>query len=799
MTSLSISRTAPTDRVCRLSVYLTLACALVTLAYAQAELFSLNIIFATVAGAVLALAYVKHGTWVLSERASNAWAMAVALGTVLWIGLSFALGYPEWVTTTPAPGVLLPFTGQFLTCMLLLMLFRPRGPHEVYWLHVFAAVLVALACVLAVQPLFVIFLVSYLVAAVWSLMLLSEHRDAWVAPDRAPEGTRAPAEFGAAARRSAWVAALACLLFFVTPRMTDTEWNFTLMLKGTQSVRTGFSPQIDLHHTGQRQVSGKIAFEAFVQDSDGNPKLNLGEDRRWRGVTLDHYEDGRWMTWRRVRPPDARRPSPWSSWVRRGRIENLPRLGSGELVFTVSLKPAETGGGLFLSDPVVLPASGSPPLVGLSEDWQPFFNLRDSVLVGAGAEAPPEYRYAQATRSLSPSEYVPAIAADEDFDTFKEYFVQLIKLPRAPIVTWTRRLLRQLVSEGVLTPDDLREEVDHTWCETPLPLPQHREKIARALESYLTRGSDFAYTLDLRRQDPKLDPAEDFLFNVRQGHCEHFATALVLMLRSARIPARMVNGFRGAHTRRAERGDGWYAVQESDAHAWVEALVPAPGATNRKTVCWITLDPSPGEAEAAQQAASNWDQWWEYQKSLARAYWRGVFVEGSTEPVYDGALPLLQSWLVQTPAQGQSGNVESGSSAAVGVVVGVALTSVSFIAGWVWALRRRRRTRARRISKRPAPVLAFFARLEAVAQQRSGIRRAASETPQEFARAVAGAWRTAGLDVELAGVPALVANAFDEIRYGGRQAAASMPHDIERQIDRADAALLDRDGRGADS
>ena len=37
----------------------------------------------------------------------------------------------------------------------------------------------------------------------------------------------------------------------------------------------------------------------------------------------------------------------------------------------------------------------------------------------------------------------------------------------------------------------------------------------------------------------------DFLVNVKQGHCERFASALALMLRSQGIPSRVVVGFRG--------------------------------------------------------------------------------------------------------------------------------------------------------------------------------------------------------------------------------------------------------------
>ena len=62
---------------------------------------------------------------------------------------------------------------------------------------------------------------------------------------------------------------------------------------------------------------------------------------------------------------------------------------------------------------------------------------------------------------------------------------------------------------------------------------------------YLRQSGDFSYTLKLEVTDPTLDPVEDFLVNRKSGHCEYFASALALLLRSVGIPARVVNGFKG--------------------------------------------------------------------------------------------------------------------------------------------------------------------------------------------------------------------------------------------------------------
>jgi hypothetical protein len=75
---------------------------------------------------------------------------------------------------------------------------------------------------------------------------------------------------------------------------------------------------------------------------------------------------------------------------------------------------------------------------------------------------------------------------------------------------------------------------------------------------------------------------DDFLFKARSGYCEHFATAMTLMLRAVGVPARMVSGFAGGEWN--EYG-GFYLVREQDAHTWVEVYFPKSG--------WAPFDPTP--------------------------------------------------------------------------------------------------------------------------------------------------------------------------------------------------------------
>ncbi len=102
---------------------------------------------------------------------------------------------------------------------------------------------------------------------------------------------------------------------------------------------------------------------------------------------------------------------------------------------------------------------------------------------------------------------------------------------------------------------------------------------ASAIELYLR--THYGYSLQMASTPPP-DPLAYFLFERKEGHCEYFASAMAVMLRTLGIPARIVNGFRGG-----EYNDltGSYIVRGRDAHSWVEAYIPG--------YAWVSFDPTP--------------------------------------------------------------------------------------------------------------------------------------------------------------------------------------------------------------
>ncbi len=134
----------------------------------------------------------------------------------------------------------------------------------------------------------------------------------------------------------------------------------------------------------------------------------------------------------------------------------------------------------------------------------------------------------------------------------------------------------------------------HRYLQLPAPLPPKIKTLAQSMvgnshsnfekaelvEHYLK--THYTYTLDTIFEKPKGDPVSYFLFQRKAGHCEYFASSMVVLLRTLHIPARLATGY---YADRYNPITGYYEVRELDAHAWVEAYV---------NYAWVTFDPTPG-------------------------------------------------------------------------------------------------------------------------------------------------------------------------------------------------------------
>lgn len=104
-------------------------------------------------------------------------------------------------------------------------------------------------------------------------------------------------------------------------------------------------------------------------------------------------------------------------------------------------------------------------------------------------------------------------------------------------------------------------------------------KKAEKIKDYLL--GNYTYSLSAGKPPDGSNVIEYFLLKSKKGYCEHFATTMVLMLRSVNIPARLVTGF--LSSQKNDFGN-YYLVRQSDAHSWVEAFIDGR---------WMIFDPTP--------------------------------------------------------------------------------------------------------------------------------------------------------------------------------------------------------------
>jgi len=101
---------------------------------------------------------------------------------------------------------------------------------------------------------------------------------------------------------------------------------------------------------------------------------------------------------------------------------------------------------------------------------------------------------------------------------------------------------------------------------------------ALAIQNYLRQ---FPYTLDVPAPPLGRDVADYFIFDLKQGYCDYYATSMVVLARAAGLPARLVAGYaNGAY----DIEHAQYIVTENYAHSWVEIYFADIG--------WVEFEPT---------------------------------------------------------------------------------------------------------------------------------------------------------------------------------------------------------------
>lgn len=305
--------------------------------------------------------------------------------------------------------------------------------------------------------------------------------------------------------------------------------------------------------------------------------------------------------------------------------------------------------------------------------------------------------------------------------------------------------------------------------------PLTKPEIADMLLKLLRDSGEYGYTLNLSVTDATIDPVEDFLFNRKEGHCEYFATALAMMLRSAGIPARLVNGFKGGEQ---ASPDVPFYVQQRHAHAWVEAKVTPDR--------WTTLDPTPGlERESSVQAVSDRQgvvarirgqlghAWTDYVLNINYSQQQNSFYEpvrASVQAIGDRLnrawTSLAALWKEWQSWAAQPRNWFSVTGLITAFVVMCVLSAVTWLIRWAWIRLRRLALSQRGRSQQLQQLVRFYHQFTETLRQQAGVERRAGETPREFAESLSQRLSPTMPREAVVVLSARVTDLFYRVRYG---------------------------------
>ena len=388
--------------------------------------------------------------------------------------------------------------------------------------------------------------------------------------------------------------AFSFLLFHSLPRTQQDTDNPAVK----KFIGTGQSRSVDLDFDGVVPLSNAIIFRAKFLDVDTNEDILLKGETYFRGMAYSKLVyDNSTTSWEA--PYDH--VFNWS-YIQLPRFRRLPEHAGvvRNVGLEITLEP-NVDPLLYATMPAIKLGNGDSE-IEFCRDLSALTRRRSK-----SANTITSYQYEVGTlldaanRTLPGTPYVP-------FKFGNSFPFMETGSPEHQLLT---EIDRSKYPELIKISDQLASEVDK----------QDRIKLCNTLLGHFSPGNRYDYTIDYRQvtKDKSLDPVEDFVRNHRNGHCQLYASALTLMLRSQGIPARYVIGFHGGEYNTLA---SCYMVHGRHAHAWVEAYIPPEMCTERmfsqqiagKGGAWITLDPTPpvdfgGANEALDLARSIWQDY----------------------------------------------------------------------------------------------------------------------------------------------------------------------------------------------
>jgi transglutaminase-like putative cysteine protease len=716
------------DKFFRLISYVAVFCGFLSLWVSG----SFGILGAMTFLAVTMLAWLLEGSrWQISERLGTA--LIVLALPVYYIASRFQ------VIDLAGSGIQIAGTlGRLIVTLTAIKLLQRKSDRDWIFLYLMAFFEVLLAAGLSISALYLTSFVLYLLVMICAVIAFEIRKTSRTVAERTVEMIKRDdqsVDTDAPARRLPAMAAvlmtvIVCVglpLFFFLPRVGSA--GFGGREEGV-STRTGFSDVVRLGNIGTLQQNDEVVMRVRLNGVTGEQI-----DLYWRGLALDTFDGKAWGRSNLAKEAYARGD-------REGIPLDLASSRSNIVEQTIYLEPLDT---------TVL--FGLPKIVGLRTGLSLVYKDADG---GISSNRPSErisYRVLS-DRAVPSREELRADA--QKYDSSADRFLEL--------------------------PPDLDRRVQQLASSITAGTSNRYDK-AKAVEQYLQ--TQFGYTLEMKAGGD--DPLADFLFNVREGHCEYFATAMAIMLRTQVIATRVVNGFhQGDYNETADI----YVVRQRNAHSWVEVYFP-------ESRSWVKFDPTPPAGQTAVNYASGltgqigkymealesfWIQYFvaydnREQRSLARSVRSGLTEYQQNISGYLGQLQsYLQDWWAEARGDFGGGRSAAAAGKAVGIVALIiaAVLLISWLVRDIVKLKVWRRVADWLSGRRPASIVEFYDRMLKILADK-GLVREQHQTPLEFAYAV--------------GMPEAVrvTEKYNRVRFGEKDISSNESNEIEQWLDEISA------------
>lgn len=568
------------------------------------------------------------------------------------------------------------------------------------------------------------------------------------------------------------------VMFFTVPRTSNAVWQG----HSESGNQTGFSPEVTLNEPGRINQSSEVVMRVTFRKPDSDKPIEIVGEPYFYGTSLTRYatDNGisRWSNPHASRP-NRLRPPPAGAEVM---LQETVMLASDSYLFSM---PA-----------AYLPANASDEVRrSLRLDWVSGQLTRRADRVGQNT-----FDYTLASTGFKGNWQLPVVQHQAPRDLL-ENSATLRGLTQLEKHDWLLQIDREKFPR-------LIAKAEEVLADAKLD-KQDRVIAARLLQDHFRTPGVYNYTLDFSelKRDKQIDPIEDFIANHKTGHCEYFASALCLMLRSQGIPARVVVGFKGGEYNSV---GGYYWVRQLHAHAWVEAYlekeqIPA-GAVQDALIDdaggWLRLDATPASDEPDSFSSSfgalgRVGDAMDYMQLLWSDYILGLNSERQKasifNPLTDRAASMLGGVLNEDlqknlaklgerlgMANGRFFNWQGGVAASI---IAASLVVLYQLAAWAWnAITGWRRKHAQAERPMQRRVVEFYERLERLLAE-VGITRAPQQTQREFASAASVQLAELGpATTELRELPAEVVDAFYRVRFGEAALDADQAQAIEHAL-----------------